>query len=118
MNLKFITLLICVYLYYMFHHFKTTISFNHPYESILHTSLHQYFKHPIHSDKYENKICDFGKHSIFILIFYLLSTLYFQINKKISFILTMITFLLSLLNMNAVIYLIPFFIIELYKIIY
>ena len=97
----FTKIFLSFYLFYIFRHFKTTYSFNHPFQ----LNLTGWFKHPIRSSLYENKICDFGKLSILFLI----GTIIFDncISKNIVFI---ITLLLSLLNMNAFVYLIPYFI--------
>lgn len=119
--MNFITLFEIIYLHFMFHHFKTTINFNHPFEYITNQNknVNQYFKHSITQD-YESKICDFGKHSIIILILYLICTIILPnfFHKHISLVILIITFLLSLLNMNAVIYLLPYFVIEILKYLY
>ena len=112
----FLTTIESVYLYYMFTLFKTTININHPLEENIINNLSNYFKHPISSNNYENKICNFGKSGIKVLIIYLFTRLFIikksivsiDIIKNINFFVMVITTLLSLLNMNAFIYLIPF----------
>ena len=101
------------YLIYMFIFFKTTISFNHPYELNI-ISLNNYLKHSFKSSKYESKICLFGKYAIFFLVAFLITRKFYNFPKFYSKFILLITFVLSLMNMNAVLYLLPYFIIELY----
>ena len=94
---------------------KTSITINHPLEFYLTNNLSNYFKHPINSSDYESKICDFGKNIIWLLIFYLIYKSYYKVNKYINYSVILTTFILSLMNFNAVLYLLPYFIIELIK---
>lgn len=118
----FLTTIESVYLYYMFTLFKTTININHPLEKNIINNLSDYFKHPISNNKYENKICNFGKSGIKVLIIYLFTRLIIiknslvniNVMKNINISVMVITTLLSLLNMNAFIYLIPFLIADHY----
>ena len=119
LNINFIlTSLESIYLYYMFNIFKTTISINHPLEKNIINNLGGYFKHPISSSIYENKICHFGKSGIKLLIIYLFARFYIlkkslvnkNIVKNINLFVLSLTTIISLLNFNAVIYLIPFLI--------
>jgi hypothetical protein len=96
----------------MFQFFKTTICFNHPLEFYLTNNLSNYFNHPIDSIEYESKICDFGKNIIWLLISYLIYKSYNKVNRLINNIVIFTTFILSLLNLNALIYLIPYFLYE------
>ena len=97
----------------MFQFFKTTICFNHPLEFYLTNNLSYYFNHPIDSIDYESKICDFGKNIIWLLIIYLIYKSYNNVSDNINNFIISTTFILSLLNLNAFIYLIPYFISEL-----
>lgn len=108
-------IVIPLYILYMFQFFKTSINFSHPLEFYLTNELSNYFKHPIYSSNYESKICDFGKHIIWLLIIYLIYKTYYPINKNLNKIVIFITFILSLLNLNALAYLIPYFISEYLK---
>ena len=109
------------YIYFMYNIFKTKISFNHPLENILMKQpMSNYFKHPIQSDIYENKICPFGKLVSKMLVIWIFIRRYLskkhkktikKINKFI-FILVLIGSLI--MNLNSFIYLIPIFIFELY----
>ena len=104
-----------IYIIYMLRFFKTKISINHPLEKNIITA-NDYFKHPFKSTLYESKICQFGKDASLLLGGYLILRSIFQKKIKFNFynkIILALTFLFSLLNMNAFFYLIPFFIFEL-----
>ena len=107
------------YIYFMYNIFKTNISFNHPLESILmEKSINNYFKHPINSDIYENKICPFGKLVSKLLVIWIIirNFINIKINKKINKIIFILVFIGSIImNLNAFIYLIPVFIFEFSK---
>lgn len=110
---KIYLILLAIYLCYMFIFFKTQYSINHPYEIKI-IGLNNYLKHPINSVKYQSKICIFGKYAIIFLISFLIIKTFYNIPKLLSKIILLITFILSLMNMNAFLYLLPYFIIELY----
>ena len=119
MNIKLITIIEIIYLFYMFLLFKTTFSIHHPYEYYLTNKLPDYFKHPVYTGEYENKICPFGKISIIFLILLILIRFIFinQYNnniqyKKLNIFVIIITLFLSLMNINALIYIIPFIFLE------
>lgn len=71
--------------------------------------------HPINSNIYESKICIFGKYIINLLLVYLFIQIFYNISKKLRIIVLIITFTLSLMNLNATLYLLPYFIYEIYK---
>ena len=113
-----------VYLYYMFRIFETRICFNHPGEYFIlnylndnfSDKINKYIQHPISKSKFkESKICPLGKSLILVLIGYLIFEEITKIKIYNKYVL-IITFILSLMNLNATIYLIPFFILELYSI--
>ena len=99
-----------VYLIFMFIFFKTTVDFN-----VLRSPSGKWFKHLI-GDEYGNRICPFGKVAIFALIFVLLIRHYIKIPQYFINLALIIAFVLSLMNMNAVVYLIPIFLIEYFNI--
>ena len=99
-----------VYLIFMFIFFKTTVDFN-----VLRSPSGKWFKHLI-GDEYGNRICPFGKVAIFALIFVLLIRHYIKIQQYFVNLALIIAFVLSLMNMNAVVYLIPIFLIEYFNI--
>jgi hypothetical protein len=102
----------------MFIFFKTTVDFNvlrsPGGKRIVYNTMYiksYMFKHLI-GDEYGNRICLFGKVAIFPLIFVLLSRHYMKIPQYIINLGLTIAFVLSLLNLNAVVYLVPIFLIE------
>lgn len=112
-----ITIIECIYLYYMFHIFKTKYSFNHPLEYLVNDNLGNYYEHPIGIiDNNKSKICKFGRDGSLIIIIYLilryfilkLNLLSRNILVIINKIVLLIIFLLSWMNLNAVIYFLPF----------
>ena len=120
-----ITIIEIIYIYYIFFIFKTTYSIHSIPEIILQKySFHNYnfLKHSINKNQiYENKICDLGRLLFFILVPILILREF--TSNKITRIITrnilcfaIVTSLL--LNLNACIYLIPVFIIELIFLIY
>ena len=101
------------YIYYMYNIFKTTKSFHHPYELLIGEKLSNFIKHPISTGIYENKICDFGKFSSFLISIWFLTRHFIAKSNEINKIFLKIIFIISLLmNLNAFIYLIPIFITE------
>lgn len=112
-----LSMITAFYIFYMFIIFKTTISLNHPFELLLSKNLNNIhntnqFTHTINNN-YESKICPFGRKAIYILIAFLLYRTYNKnISKKINLLVLLITVFVSLLNLNAFIYLLPYIIIE------
>ena len=103
------------YIIYMLNFFKTKYSLAHPLSNF----SSDYFNHPIgFSNEPISNICEFGHQSSWILaLFVILRTLFInKFTKQISLIVLIITAIFSMLNFNAVIYLVPHFIIELYLI--
>jgi hypothetical protein len=119
MKLLIITIIEVIYVYFMLNFFKTRFSIHHPLEYMLMNKLPDFFKHPISEYDYSNKICPFGHFSSNILVLYLIFR-YFIVSrtqykiKNTNIIILLITVILSLLNMNAFVYLIPYFVLELY----
>ena len=107
-----ISIIEIIYIIYMFIFFKTYITINHPWEYCIVGNLGKFFEHPIRTIKYSNKICQFGKIIIIPLIIYLYLRNFINLKKFNKYII-LISILLSLMNMNAVLYLIPFWLIEL-----
>lgn len=121
-NMLLVSIIEALYLIYMFNFFKTTIEFHHPFEIFL-TSFSEYVKHPIKTGLYENKICRFGNDISYVFAIYIiLRFILYKTNsiKKntlcmINKTLIYVAFVVSLLmNMNAVIYLIPLLLLEYY----
>ena len=121
MNLKekllLITIIEIIYLIYTFIFMKTKFYILHPIQIFRYLEKNEnnkfnFFKHSVQKGLYINRICPFGKVMIIILSIYLILRYYFTKIKKLNTIILMITFVLSLMNMNSFIYLIPFFITE------
>ena len=104
MNL-YISILESAYLIYMFLFFQTTLDFG-----IGPTPNGYWFEHLI-GNKKGLRICPFGRVAIFFFIGILIGRHFFNI-PYFNYIL-LFTFLLSLVNTNATVYLLPVFIIEL-----
>ena len=110
MGKLFFSIIESVYLIYMFHFFKTTVDFNW---NILPNFRNGLFKH-LNGNEYGLRICPFGRKAIFALIFLLLIRNFYPISKKLIFPALVISFVLSLMNLNAVVYLIPVWLIEIW----
>ena len=111
------TIILALYIVYMLTYFKTRYSFAHPIINF----DDAYFKHPIgYSEEPTSKICRFGRDSSFLLAGFIITKYllyhYKVINKSFYYGLSRLCFIsvliLSFMNFNAVIYLIPFFIYE------
>lgn len=100
-----------VYLIYMFLFFKTSVDFN-----IRPSAKGWWFEHLI-GDEYGLRICPFGRVAIFVLIFVLVARHFINIHQVIINIILGFSFLIALMNMNAVVYMSPIWIIEIVDII-
>lgn len=90
----------------MFRFFKTSINFSKG------TFDSDFFHHSL-GDQRELRICPFGRVAIFGLIFILISRHFILYPKKFIIFVWVITVLLSTMNMNAVMYLLPVELVEL-----
>ena len=109
----------------MFHIFETRFTINNPWEKFqlnylnetVSERIYSFINHPTSDSSFpESKICIFGKKIIYLLLIYLLIRICLPINflKKLNPYVLLITFILSLANFNALIYLTPYFIIEIF----
>jgi hypothetical protein len=96
-----IHILEALYLIFMFCFFETSVDFN-----VFSSPDHRFFKHLI-GNKKGNRICSFGHVAIIPLIIVLLFGSRGLIKCGL-----VIAFILSLMNLNALVYLIPVFLIE------
>ena len=96
-----IRILEALYLIYMFNFFETSVDFN-----VFSSPDHRFFKHLI-GNKKGNRICPFGHVAIFALVAVLLFGSRPLIRCSLA-----IAFILSLMNLNALVYLLPIFILE------
>ena len=111
---KILLFLETVYIYYMFNHFKTDISIHHPFEKFLEDD---FLKHPISTGVYESKICPLGNLVGKLFLIWSLVALFLDKKKfdKIHKIFIILLFIGSiLLNMNAFMYMVPVFLLEIY----
>ena len=122
MDIEYITLIESIYLIYMFFYFKTTYSFDLAIFDEETQNMGSYF---IHDTGYnDNKICKFGKNmAIFAIILAWLRVYYWNTNKDQLITYTirfdaLCIFLALLMNMNAVVYILPLIISEFYLIQY
>lgn len=111
-NLLIISLIECIYLIYMFHFLKTSINFNVLPELSL-VKHNDFFKH-LSDDTYGLRICKFGRVVIILLIAILLVRNVYPITNFQMNVVLAISFILSLMNLNAVVFLIPFWLIEIF----
>ena len=108
MNRLNISIIESLYLVYMFHFFKTSMDFN-----ILSSPKGWLFEHLI-GDEYGLRICPFGRIALFALIFDIIARHYFKITDNFIIFALLVSFVLSLMNLNAVVYLIPIWLVEMY----
>ena len=115
-NFQIISILETIYIIYFLNYFKTRYSIAHP----LTYFNNKYFRHPIGvNDKPICNVCQFGKDGAWLIAIYLILRLIFykKYNKfflQFSKLALVIIFTLSLMNFNVVVYLIPFYITEMY----
>lgn len=106
----YISILECIYFFYMFRYFETTINFD------IHKIYfeHRYLKHSINNN-YGLKICPFGRDIILLLIGILLIRNVYKIPQTYIYYSLYIALGLSLLmNWNAFVYILPVYVIEKY----
>ena len=105
---KWIIIFECMYLFYIFRHFKTSKSFT--YDLFI---KNQYLQHPrgFYNSK-ENQICKFGQDAIIVLISILLLPIVFQVSHFWIKASLCIALILSIININALVYLLPVVFIE------
>lgn len=114
------TLVLSVYLVWMFRHFHTTFTVHHPLEALMQRHVSNYFKHPYGNTTYGRKICPFGRHAILVLVAFLWVRVYLEATgsaseatvRTLSGVVLVGVAVCSLMNMNAVLYLVPYFLYE------
>ena len=113
-NIKIFSIIEAFYVIFMLNYFKTRYSLAHPLSNF----NNNYLKHPIGvSEKPVSNICEFGHSASWFLAAFILLRISFvksKITKYVSIFVLIIVASLSLLNFNAVLYLMPFFIYEIY----
>lgn len=109
-----ISLFLAIYIAYMFQFFKTTVSINHPFEYLILNKINYNILNHNTDNQYNSKICQFGKVAILALIAFLLYRTFKKIPKNINLLVFLVTLIMSFLNFNAFLYLIPYYAIEIY----
>ena len=121
-NFLVISIIEAVYVIYMMNYFKTRYSLAHPFTYFENKLLY----HPIgKADKPICNICPLGNYGGFMIAIYVILRWVIYTNAKCSkdlklfsiFVLVLV-FMTSLLNFNAVVYLLPYFVTEIYLIKY
>lgn len=108
----YISIIESIYLFYMFRHFKTSVDFNMSRKSCI---SHKIFDHLVTNQK-GLRICPFGRVAILALIAILLLRHFISIPPKYIRAAFIIGAVLSLLNLNAVVYLLPVFAVEFFNV--
>ena len=90
-------------------------------EHTLQQRIGNYFRHPINTTaRYGRKICPFGQHAILALVLFLWvrwalvkwNLASFSVVRTLSIVALVVSGVCSLLNMNAVLYIVPYLVIE------
>ena len=127
-NYLLISLFQAFYIIYILRYFKTKVSFHYgniqSYFIILGNILgikNDYFEHPIYySKKPINHVCRFGHQMALLIGLFLIIRCYFysknnkNIIKNVNYLVLILIFIGSFMNLNVTIYLIPYFISEIY----
>jgi hypothetical protein len=106
MNTTVISYIESLYLLYTFHFLRTSVDFG------LGPSFHGYWlQHAVGNVK-TRRICPFGRIAIIPFIILLILRNYIHIHRKLLIFAVLAAFILSFMNTNATVYLLPVFIIE------
>jgi hypothetical protein len=114
MNIFLLSIIEALYIIYMLNYFKTRYSLAHP----LSNYDNDYLKHPIGiSNNPISNICVFGHQvswllGLYIILRAVLLPKYKKILRLLSIVVLIIAATMSLLNLNATLYLIPYFVFE------
>ena len=112
-----------IYIVYMFNYFKTRYSFEFDRPLLILNILKvklgissKYLDHSMESSKTPiSHICPVGHWGSWLIGGFLIGRHYIKILKNYNIAILIIIFMLCLANMNAVIYILPIYLIELYK---
>ena len=109
-----ISIIESLYLIYMFLFFKTSINFDtFTFRPRINVSEDSSFFHS-NGNEYGSKICPFGKSIIFLFVAILLLRNYISIPKYIMVATIVIAILMSFINLNALVYILPVIIYEIW----
>ena len=109
-----ITILECIYIIYMLNFFKTIYNIAHP-STYFNNEL---FYHPINIKSYpRSMICKFGNYMSIVICIFLIIRCCFSCNNKEKYMkyhkyILLLCMLLTLINFNALLYMIPVIIYE------
>ena len=110
-RLLILSLIESLYLIYMFHIFKTSVDFNFLPLGILGRN-NEWFRHIV-GNEYGLRICPFGRVMILFLIALIIARNFVAISPYVINTAFILGVLLSMMNMNAVVYMIPVWLLEL-----
>lgn len=110
-RLLILSLIESLYLIYMFHIFKTSVDFNFLPLGILGRNS-EWFRHIV-GNEYGLRICPFGRVMILFLIALIIARNFVAISPYVMNTAFILSVLLSMMNMNAVVYMIPVWLLEL-----
>ncbi len=110
-RLLILSLIESLYLIYMFHIFKTSVDFNFLPLGML-GSNNEWFRHIV-GNEYGLRICPFGRVMILFLIALIIARNFVAISPYVINTAFILSVLLSMMNMNAVVYMIPVWLLEL-----
>ena len=102
----YVSIIESLYLSYTYHFLQTSVDFN-----ILDSPTNIFFKHAIGNMKM-GRICPFGQYAIVMLILLLLARNFMLIPEKAIMGAILLALVLSLINMNAFVYLLPVIFVE------
>ena len=115
-----ISIIEAIYVVYILRYFKTKILLDcGNVINYLGLNNNKYFAHQIFKTEVPvNHICPFGHQMAFVIAFYLVARVCLidspKYKKKINYLVLFLIFVGSFMNFNAFVYLIPFFILELF----
>ena len=102
-----ISIIESLYLIYMFLFFETNVNFDtFTFRPLINVSENSSFFHS-NGNEYGSKICPFGKSIIFLFVAILLLRNYISIPKYIMIATIIIAILMSFINLNALVYILP-----------
>ena len=106
MPLLWLSILEAIYLSYTFHFLQTSVDFN-----IIDSPSNVLFKHPVGNAKV-CRICPFGQYAIIALIALLILRNFIYVQPSLVIGSIIVAMLISLINLNAMVYLTPVALIE------
>ena len=104
-----------LYIVYMFIFFKTKYSLEINRDVVKKLGLSKMFIHPTKkSEIAKSQICLFGKYGSVLIFFYLILREFVSLPKNMNLFVFFIIMLLCMMNYNAVVYMLPVIIVEIY----